>query len=184
MPHDKIKAATRQRMAKTGEPYSIARRAVINEHKQAVERAAKAAPAIPGRTHAELAARVGMMSMQTGGAMQAAMANMVRALEQAGRLNATIPNFTAFDRATTGFERAVTENVIRMVEQANRIADKVNPSIRDLTDFERTTMANVAKAVEQMDRISATNRAALDGIARAVEQVDRINDTIWHMGWV
>ena len=32
MPHDKIKAAIRRRMAQTGEPYSVARRAVLAEH--------------------------------------------------------------------------------------------------------------------------------------------------------
>jgi hypothetical protein len=32
MPHDKIRAAARERMAKTGEPYTAARRAVISEH--------------------------------------------------------------------------------------------------------------------------------------------------------
>jgi hypothetical protein len=32
MSHDKIRAAARKRMAETGEPYSAARRAVVNEH--------------------------------------------------------------------------------------------------------------------------------------------------------
>ena len=32
MPHDKITAAARKRMAETGEPYAAARRAVVNEH--------------------------------------------------------------------------------------------------------------------------------------------------------
>jgi phage shock protein A len=32
MPHDKIRAAARKRMAETGEPYAAARRAVANEH--------------------------------------------------------------------------------------------------------------------------------------------------------
>ena len=32
MPHDKIRAAARERRAKTGEPYTAARRAVISEH--------------------------------------------------------------------------------------------------------------------------------------------------------
>ena len=32
MPHDKIKDAASRRMAETGEPYSVARRAVIREH--------------------------------------------------------------------------------------------------------------------------------------------------------
>jgi hypothetical protein len=32
MPHDKIAAAARKRMAETGEPYAAARRAVVNEH--------------------------------------------------------------------------------------------------------------------------------------------------------
>lgn len=35
MSHDKIRAATRKRMAQTGEPYATARRAVIGEHQQA-----------------------------------------------------------------------------------------------------------------------------------------------------
>lgn len=35
MPHDKIKAAARARMAETGEPYAVARRAVIEAHKRA-----------------------------------------------------------------------------------------------------------------------------------------------------
>ena len=33
MSHDKIKAATRRRMAETGEPYSVARRAVLGEQR-------------------------------------------------------------------------------------------------------------------------------------------------------
>jgi hypothetical protein len=32
MPHDKIRAASRKRMAQTGEPYAAARRAVVREH--------------------------------------------------------------------------------------------------------------------------------------------------------
>jgi hypothetical protein len=35
VPHDKIKAAARRRMAKTGEPYAAARRAVVTEHQGA-----------------------------------------------------------------------------------------------------------------------------------------------------
>lgn len=34
MPHDKIKAAARRRMAETGESYAAARRAVIAEHQR------------------------------------------------------------------------------------------------------------------------------------------------------
>ena len=36
MPHDKIKDAARRRMTETGEPYSAARRAVIEEHKRSL----------------------------------------------------------------------------------------------------------------------------------------------------
>jgi hypothetical protein len=36
MSHDKISAAARQRMARTGEPYAAARRAVIAEHQAAL----------------------------------------------------------------------------------------------------------------------------------------------------
>jgi hypothetical protein len=35
MSHDKIRAATRQRMAQTGEPYTVTRREVIREHQAA-----------------------------------------------------------------------------------------------------------------------------------------------------
>jgi hypothetical protein len=35
MPHDKIRAASRERMAQTGEPYTAARRAVVSEHQSA-----------------------------------------------------------------------------------------------------------------------------------------------------
>jgi hypothetical protein len=35
MPHDKIRAAARKRMAQTGEPYTVARRAVVSEHQAA-----------------------------------------------------------------------------------------------------------------------------------------------------
>jgi hypothetical protein len=35
MPHDKIRAAARERMVQTGETYAAARRAVIREHQQA-----------------------------------------------------------------------------------------------------------------------------------------------------
>ena len=35
MPHDKIRAAARKRMAQTGEPYTAARRAVVSEHQSA-----------------------------------------------------------------------------------------------------------------------------------------------------
>jgi len=35
MSHDKIKAATRSRMARTGEPYAVARRAVIKKYQAA-----------------------------------------------------------------------------------------------------------------------------------------------------
>jgi hypothetical protein len=158
MPHDKIKAAARQRMTETGEPYSVARRAVINEHKQATGHVAKAAPAIPDRIRAEQAARVGVLVAATGGAMQAAIDNMVRTLEQASKINVKIPDLTAFERAVTGAERATTENIIRMVQQANMIADKINAPIAHLTALERATTENVIRMVEQADRLTATIR--------------------------
>jgi hypothetical protein len=42
MVHDEIKAATRRRMAQTGEPYCPARHKVIEEHKRTVGRSVKA----------------------------------------------------------------------------------------------------------------------------------------------
>jgi len=35
MSHEKLKAAARRRMARTGEPYAVARRAVIRQHEEA-----------------------------------------------------------------------------------------------------------------------------------------------------
>ena len=45
MPHDKIKAAIRRRMAQTGEPYAVARRAVLAEQKLARQKRAEQKPA-------------------------------------------------------------------------------------------------------------------------------------------
>jgi hypothetical protein len=42
MPHDKIKAAARARMAETGEPYTLARRMVIEEHARRLAQQAQA----------------------------------------------------------------------------------------------------------------------------------------------
>lgn len=44
MSHDLIKAAARRRMAETGEPYSVARRAVIEERERAQRAADEASP--------------------------------------------------------------------------------------------------------------------------------------------
>jgi hypothetical protein len=42
MPHDKIKEAARRRMAETGEPYAVARRAVMKQHEAAQSRSRQA----------------------------------------------------------------------------------------------------------------------------------------------
>jgi hypothetical protein len=44
MAHEKLKAAIRERMARTGEPYSVARRAVLNERAPAADEDAQATP--------------------------------------------------------------------------------------------------------------------------------------------
>ena len=52
MPHDKIKAAARKRMAETGEPYTAARRAVVTEGRAAEGRAAAGQIPPPGAGYA------------------------------------------------------------------------------------------------------------------------------------
>jgi hypothetical protein len=52
MPHDKIKAAARERMAETGEPYTAARRAVVTEGRAPEERVAPAQIPPPGTGYA------------------------------------------------------------------------------------------------------------------------------------
>jgi phage shock protein A len=52
MPHDKIKAAARERMAETGEPYTAARRAVVTEGQAPEDRAATGQIPPPGRGYA------------------------------------------------------------------------------------------------------------------------------------
>jgi hypothetical protein len=52
MPHDKIKAAARRRMAETGEPYTAARRAVITEGQAAEGLAASGRILSPGAGYA------------------------------------------------------------------------------------------------------------------------------------
>jgi hypothetical protein len=48
MPHDKIKAAARQRMAETGENYTVARRKVIEEHSRRKAEQAETPDDVPG----------------------------------------------------------------------------------------------------------------------------------------
>ena len=52
MPHDKIKAAARERMAETGEPYTAARRAVVTERQDPEGRAAAGQIPPPGAGYA------------------------------------------------------------------------------------------------------------------------------------
>jgi hypothetical protein len=52
MPHDKIKAAARERMAETGEPYTAARRAVVTEDRAPEERVAPGQIPLPGAGYA------------------------------------------------------------------------------------------------------------------------------------
>ncbi|MGH3298799.1 MAG: PspA/IM30 family protein [Trebonia sp.] len=52
MPHDKIKAAARKRMAETGEPYTAARRAVVTEGQALEGQAATGQIPPPGRGYA------------------------------------------------------------------------------------------------------------------------------------
>ena len=95
MSHDKIKAAARRRMAETGEPYSVARRAVMNEHKQATEHAADA----------------NSMASHPSGAELAALENFNRFSEQFARMPQL--NFPAPD---------VVEKLNRAAEQFARFA--------------------------------------------------------------
>jgi hypothetical protein len=46
MPHDKIKDPARKRMAETGEPYTLARRMVIEEHARLKARQDAELPAV------------------------------------------------------------------------------------------------------------------------------------------
>jgi hypothetical protein len=58
MSHDKLKAATRRRMARTGEPYAVARRAVIQRHEEAQD-GKYASKAVPSKAFEVVTAQLG-----------------------------------------------------------------------------------------------------------------------------
>ena len=184
MAHDKIKAATRRRMAETGEPYNVARHAVIKEHKQATERATQAASSLPDIIRVERAGEVPARLTATG-AERATLDAIASAVEQAGRFSTLVPEWTGAELTAVGNIARMTEpdavgNIARMVERASRFST----SVPEWTRAEQTAVGNIARAVEQVGTFSVPYRATLDGIASAAEQVERINDTIRGLGWV
>jgi hypothetical protein len=74
MVHDEIKAATRRRMAQTGEPYCLARRKVIEEHKRSASRSVKA-----GKTVLPISAAFDARVRQISRMADEAAANLAKA---------------------------------------------------------------------------------------------------------
>ena len=66
MSHDKIRAAARERMAQTGEPYAAARRAVIREYHQAASKNLAPGTTVPPQSDAQKKAEADKASQQGG----------------------------------------------------------------------------------------------------------------------
>jgi hypothetical protein len=94
MPHDKIKAAARKRMAETGEPYAAARRAVVTEHQgggQIPSPDAGCALAMSGEIHDWLA---GLRGSDPAAALRVVQA-LVTLMEKGASLGAPLVASTA-----------------------------------------------------------------------------------------
>ena len=144
MGHDKIKAAARRRMAETGEPYTLARRAVMEEHKAATA-GQFVEPASPPSPPAEQPDAISEFSATADGFMEATTAGIARAIEQADKFHASVLKLTET-------ERMATAGIARALEQAERF----HAQVRKIGETERIALENFQRAVEQVNRVQET----------------------------
>ena len=110
MSHDKIKAAARARMAQTGEPYSVARRAVIEERKQETKKIGMTSTAtneVPSKRSGEAT----IMPEAVAGSMQADIGNVTRFAEQLKNIPVVDP--------------AIMDTLNRAAEQATKAREMI-----------------------------------------------------------
>jgi hypothetical protein len=129
MPHDKIKAIARARMARTGEPYVVARRAVIREHQAAQAKSRSQEPA---------AAAFEAVAAQLAGHAEEVQAQLVHA-----------SGITEIERRfVQQLQDAATAPVTRAVQQLQDAATA--PVTRAVQQLQDAATAPVTRAVQQL----------------------------------
>jgi hypothetical protein len=153
MPHDKIRAAARERMAKTGESYTAARRAVVAEQQAAYTNSP--APGVgyalrmSGEIHDWLA---GLRSIDQSAALRVIKA-LVRLMTEGASLADPLVISTAdswFWALAEALDRSYHERLERLQGMRRREADAA-VLVRDIEDHVRELEAAQAR-LEEMDR--------------------------------
>lgn len=153
MPHDKIRAAARERMAKTGESYTAARRAVIAE-----QQAAYANSPAPGVGYAlRMSGEIHDWLAGLRGSDQSAALRVIKALVRLMTEGASLADPLVVSTADSWFwalaealDRSYHERLERLQGVRRREADAA-VLVRDIEDHVRELEAAQAR-LEEMDR--------------------------------
>ena len=153
MPHDKIRAAARERMAKTGESYTAARRAVVAEQQAAYTNSPAPGVAyalrMSGEIHDWLA---GLRSSDQSAALRVIKA-LVRLMTEGASLADPLVVSSAdswFWALAEALDRSYRERLERLQGMRRREADAA-VLVRDIEDHVRELEAAQAR-LEEMDR--------------------------------
>ena len=167
MTHDKIRAAARQRMAQTGEPYTAARRAVVAGHQEASGQAPPPGAGYALRMSGEIRDWLaGLRDSDPATASTVAQA-LVALQSEGARLGEPLVASTAGSWAPAlaeGLDRSYREQVERLTALRRGAAD-ADTLVRDI----REHASNLESAREAMQ---ALRRRLLDtGRAQAAERI-------------
>jgi len=151
MPHDKIRAAARKRMAKTGEPYTAARRAVVSE-----QQAAGSGSPPPGAGYAlRMSGEIHDWLADLRGSDQPAALRVVRALATLMTEGASLGDPLVLSTAdswpwalSVALDRSYQERLGRLQALRRGEADAVT-LVRDIQDHVAELEAALAKLEER-----------------------------------
>jgi hypothetical protein len=122
MSHDKIRAATRKRMAATGEPYAVARREVIKEHAAAKTKQFSLAPGMTEIMAGSLPDMAGLRAAEAELNRLAEATNLIPDMPGLAGLAPDMPGLASLAPDMAGLRAAAAE-LNRLAETTNLIPD-------------------------------------------------------------
>src|SRR5260370_3349578 len=183
MPHDKIRAATRKRMAETGEPYTVARRAVVSEHQAA---GAESRP--PGAGSAlRMSDEIHDWLTDLRGSDQSAALRVVRALVTLMREGASLGDPLVVSTADSwpwalaeALDRSYQDRLDRLTALRRGEADAAI-LVKDLRDQAAALEAMQAEleAAQVVGKLAAVQQQAAEGrrlLPRMIEARNRLRE--------
>jgi hypothetical protein len=173
MPHDKIRAAARKRMAETGEPYTAARRAVVAE-----QQAASTSNPAPGVGYAlQMSGEIHDWLADLRNSDHSAALRVIKALVRLMTEGASLADPLVISTADSwswalaeALDRSYQERLDRLQGARRRLADAV-VLVRDIEDHVRELEAAQAR-LEEKDR-RALDADSPQGAARKLADVQR-----------